>query len=453
MSLKNKCVAKFGGTSMKDAAAIKCSIDISREHHAHIVVVSATSGTTNKLLKIADVAQKGDWAQAEVIIEEIKENHLAIAHDFQLKDLTYLNELFAELSTLSKGIFLIRDTPAKVLDRLQSLGERLSSYLMFVGRRHYYPTENVELLNAKDMIKTTQNFGKAKPLLDEIAKSCEKLKDKSTYITQGFIGSSMQGETTTLGRGGSDYSAALFAEAIDAKTLQIWTDVAGIATTDPRLCPDAVVIKELSFLEASELATFGAKVLHPTTLQPAVRKGICVFVGSTFDKDAPGTWIKPQEQLCTDLPLIRAMALKKDQTLLTLTTPKMLDTHGFLAQIFTIFDQYSISVDAITTSEISVAMTIENSAAHNKEFIDALTSLGSVKLEEKLALVSLIGNNINHTAGLGLQIFAGLQTEDEKALNVRMICLGASRHNFCMVMDEDDAIIAIERLHRKFINS
>jgi aspartate kinase len=324
---------------------------------------------------------------------------------------------------------------------------------MFVGRRHYYPTENVEFLNAKDMIKTTQNFGKAKPLLDEIAKSCEKLKDKSTYITQGFIGSSMQGETTTLGRGGSDYSAALFAEAIDAKTLQIWTDVAGIATTDPRLCPDAVVIKELSFLEASELATFGAKVLHPTTLQPAVRKGICVFVGSTFDKDAPGTWIKPQEQLCTDLPLIRAMALKKDQTLLTLTTPKMLDTHGFLAQIFTIFDQYSISVDAITTSEISVAMTIENSAAHNKEFIDALTSLGSVKLEEKLALVSLIGNNINHTAGLGLQIFAGLQTEDEKALNVRMICLGASRHNFCMVMDEDDAIIAIERLHRKFINS
>lgn len=444
-------VAKFGGTSMKDAQAIKRSTEISRDHHANIVVVSATSGTTNKLLKIADLAQAGAWDDVQVLIDVVGKNHDQIAKDLGLDYFHELEALYQELDTLARGIFYIRDIPAKTLDRLQSIGERLSSYLMCEARKRAYPNEKIELLDARDIIVTNNHFGKAKPIIDEIAERARSLDPHTIYITQGFMGGTVEGETTTLGRGGSDYSAGLFAEAINAQTLQIWTDVAGVATTDPRLCSDALPIKEMSFKEASELAVFGAKILHPTTLQPAIRKGICVFVGSSFAAQKQGTWIKPFDQ-CDEKPLIRAMALKRDQTLLTLRTPKMLDTHGFLAQAFAIFDRHLVSVDAITTSEISVAMTVDKQVIHQQSFLDDLKKLGQITIEEELALVSLIGNNINHTPGLAMNIFAGLHCDDQP-VNVRMICLGASRHNFCMVMEERDAEVAIKRLHRKFITS
>lgn len=264
-------------------------------------------------------------------------------------------------------------------------------------------------------------------------------------VTQGFIGATEEGHTTTLGRGGSDYSAALLAEGLNAQILEIWTDVAGIATTDPRICKGARPIPEISFQEASELATFGAKILHPATLLPAVRKNIPVFVGSSFDVEAKGTWVKKD---VAEYPLIRAMAVRKKQVLVTLTTPEMLHAHGFLFQIFKIFNDHKVSVDAITTSEISVSVTLDDSTLLNKPLISDLGQIADVKVEENLCLVSLIGNNINHTPGLGAKVFNAISD-----INVRMICLGASRHNFCFIVDEKQGVEAVQRLHQRFIES
>ena len=208
--------------------------------------------------------------------------------------------------------------------------------------------------------------------------------------------------TTTLGRGGSDYSAAILAEGIHAAILEIWTDVAGIATTDPRLCEKARPIDEISFKEASELATFGAKILHPATLLPAIRKNIPVFVGSSFDLKAGGTWVRKE---VSQTPLIRAMALRKKQVLVTLSTPEMLHAHGFLFRLFEIFNDHKVSIDAITTSEISVSVTLDDSALLNKKLITDLSKFADVQVEENLGLISLIGNNINHTPGLARRIF------------------------------------------------
>lgn len=269
------------------------------------------------------------------------------------------------------------------------------------------------------------------------------MKGEIVYVTQGFIGQTLSGSTTTLGRGGSDYSAALFAEGIKATTLEIWTDVAGVATTDPRICPDAVVIDEISFKEMSELATFGAKVLHPSTLLPAIRSHIPVLVASSFEPQKPGTWVRKEVK---NSPLIRAMALRKNQTLVTVSTPEMLHTHGFLFQIFKIFNDHKISIDAITTSEISVSVTLDHADSLNKSLIEELGKIAEVQVENNLSLVSLIGNNINHTPGLAKKIFEAITD-----VNVRMICYGASRHNFCFLVDETKGNEVIQKLHRQFV--
>jgi len=344
---------------------------------------------------------------------------------------------------------LLRDCSPKAFDAIQSLGERLSSLLFTRALELTWNGEKkVKCFDVRKILRTDDQFGKATPIIEDISSLCDAhlmdcKYDNVVYVTQGFIGSTECGHTTTLGRGGSDYSAALIAEGIGADILQIWTDVAGIATTDPRIVPTAKLMNEITFSEAAELATFGAKILHPTTLTPALRKGVSVYVGSSYEASAPGTWIKKS---CSDTPLIRAMAQKKDQVLLTLSTPKMIGSHGFLYEIFKIFNKYKVSIDSVTTSEISVALTLEDSTLLNKKLIGELETLAQVNIEENLSLVSLIGNNINHTFGLGNKIFNALGD-----INVRMICLGASRHNFCFLVDQERADEAIIRLHDQFI--
>ena len=458
MSNLKVIVSKFGGSSMKDAEAITRSAKIAASRNSSVVVVSATYGTTNALIELSEKAKQGMGEDVATIIEAIKDNHHKIARDLEADEATFnhLTTLLEELETLAKGMTFLKDAPPKAMDRLLSLGERLSSPLMTsaLGQVHQrdYQGKKTENFDARKVIRTDDTFGKGAAQIEEIkalgGKQLYPAKyGELTYVTQGFIGSTAEGETTTLGRGGSDYSAALFAEAIGADLLEIWTDVAGIATTDPRICPQARPINEITFQEAAELAVFGAKILHPTTLAPVQRAGIPCFVGSSYEPEAPGTWIKDH---CEDQPLIRAMAIKKNQVLLTLTTPKMLDTYGYLSRVFGIFEKYKISVDAITTSEISLAMTVEKETLSKKGFLEDLRSLGSVEIEEDLALVSLIGNNINHTAGLAHSIFTGLANTDNP-INVRMICLGASKHNFCFVVKDEQASQAIIQLHGEFI--
>ncbi len=446
-------VSKFGGSSMKDASAIERSANIANLRGSSIVVVSATYGTTNQLIELAKKAKNKTWAECESLIKEIVDKHRAIAKDLKVSEQTYqhIEELLEELETLARGINFLKDAPLKAMDRMQSLGERLSSPLMAEALSKKQSTK-VENFDVRLVMRTNDDFGRGIPDIKEIKNLCQshllaaKIGD-CVYVTQGFVGSTVDGETTTLGRGGSDYSAALLAEGLGADLLEIWTDVAGIATTDPRICPQALPIGEITFQEAAELAIFGAKILHPTTLSPVQRMAIPVFVGSSYEPDAPGTWIRSQSE---HQPLVRAMALRKDQALLTLTTPKMLNNYGFLAKIFTLFEKHKVSIDAITTSEISVAVTVEGETLNNEELFNELDEVCSVQTERDLSLVSLIGNNINHTPGLAQQIFTGLDDDNEK-INVRMICLGASRHNFCLVVKDDQAPEAIRRLHNTFI--
>lgn len=439
---------------MGDAACMLRSAEISFKRKSCLVVVSATSGTTNDLLKLGEMAEAGDLNQTEAIVAKIQDKHIGIAKELGCDNqvMQELQKLISEMDSIGKGIFLLRDCSLKAKDVLISLGERMSSLLFSVALQkvftQYKHTAKSELLDVRRVLKTDDTFGKARPLTNEIIKLCnEKLSDckngKVVYVTQGFIGQTKSGATTTLGRGGSDYSAAILAEGISADTLEIWTDVAGVATTDPRICPQAVVIDEISFKEMSELATFGAKVLHPATLLPAIRSQIPVLVASSFAPDEPGTWVRKEVK---NSPLIRAMALRKKQTLVTVSTPEMLHTHGFLFQIFKVFNDHKVSIDAITTSEISVSVTLENADAMNKNLIEELSRVADVQVENDLSLVSLIGNNINHTPGLAKKIFEAISD-----INVRMICYGASRHNFCFLVEDNKGTEVIQKLHKQFI--
>lgn len=442
-------VSKFGGTSMGDAACMLRSAEVSVKQKSRLIVVSATSGTTNQLIELGSQAQSQKQAEVERLLLGIRERHFQIAKDLKASTQTheFLQSVLDELDSLARGIFLLRDCSPKALDNLMSFGERLSS-LLFVEAMKHKTSSVVEWLDARQVIRTDEQFGKAKPDLQTIEilakeKLIPSLKSGVIFVTQGFIGSTIEGFTTTLGRGGSDYSAALFAEAVKADVLEIWTDVPGIATTDPRLCAKARPLKEISFKEASELATFGAKVLHPATLLPAIRKNIPTFVGSSFESEQRGTWVLKEVR---DYPLIRAMALRKKQALVTLSTPEMLQAHGFLYQIFKIFNDHKVSIDAITTSEISVSMTLDDVILQNKKLLQDLSTMAELQVEEGLCLVSLIGNNINHTPGLSKKLFESIPD-----INVRMICLGASKHNFCFLVSEQQGPLVIQRLHEKFI--
>jgi len=443
-------VAKFGGTSMKDAQAITRSGHIAIAKQANIVVVSATSGSTNEILQMIAASTTKNWKECEILIDAFTNKHkeIALALETQKDILAQLTVIFKEARTLIKGANLLKECTAKTQDALLSTGERISSLLLTGALKTIAPAKNINFFDIRRIMRTDDQFGRAVPDLATIYALASEhltplLNEKSIFVTQGFIGATADAETTTLGRGGSDYSAALIAEAVRGKTLQIWTDVAGIATTDPRICPRALPIPLISFQEAAEMATFGAKILHPTTLSPALRENISVFVGSSFAPDAAGTWIKKASD-CP--PLVRALAMKKHQSLLTLTTPKMSQAPGFLYKIFKIFNDYNISIDAITTSEISVALTVDDATLLNKKLFAKLSDLARIKIEEDLSLISLIGNKVNFTSGLAQKIFTAIGD-----INVRMICQGASKHNFCFLVAENSGVLALQRLHTYFI--
>jgi len=456
MSQLNKVVSKFGGTSMADSQCMLRSSDVVVQQKSQVVVVSATSGTTNDLILLAETAQKASWEACESLIQKLSQRHLKIAEELKLRDslLVELKSLISQIESLAKGIHLLKDCSLKAMDTMMSFGERMSSVLFVEALAHQFKkhhiSKTVEWFDVRTVLKTDDQFSKAKPLTEKIIELCQvhlpdhKL-EKTVYVTQGFVGMTLDGFTTTLGRGGSDYTAAILAEGISADSLEIWTDVAGIATTDPRITPKAKPIAEISFSETSELATFGAKVLHPATLLPAMRKNIPVFVGSSFESKAVGTWVKKE---VSQYPTFRAIALRKKQALVTLSTPEMLQTHGFLYRLFEIFNNHKVSIDAITTSEISVSVTVDEGTLQNKTLLQDLSKFCEVHVEENLCLVSVIGNNINHTPGIAQKIFQAISD-----INVRMICLGASKHNFCFVVSDKDSAPAVVKLHERLLES
>ena len=442
-------VAKFGGSSMADAVAMQRSAKICVERKTDLIVVSATYGTTNTIIQLCQQASAGEWDTCQPLWQELVQRHRQIGRDLNASEeqLALLEGPLNELETLLKGVNLLRDCSAKIKDSILGMGERLSSILFTVAMNKLLPLPNAFCFDVRTIMATDDRFGAAAPIYPISRVRAKNLllpqmKGK-VIVTQGYIGRTLEGHNTTLGRGGSDFSAAILAEAIDAHGLEIWTDVAGIATTDPRICPKAIPIPEISFDEASELATYGAKIIHPATLAPARRVGIPVYVGSSYEPEKPGTWIRQQTALS---PTVRAFAVRKNQVILTISNPKMVQAYGMLAEIFQIFAHHKISIDAITTSEISVAMTINDASFLNKYLLEELSALGEVSVEDNISLIGLVGNNLQHTAGIAKRIFGVLDK-----INVRMICYGASKHNICILVQNSDAENAIQKLHHEFI--
>lgn len=296
-------VSKFGGSSVKDAAAmLRCSQIIENNPLIKVVVISATQNTTNQLEFVAQAAQRGDEETLNNVTQDLINKHVNIAKELFTSPavLTDLEVLCGELKALGKAILLERAYTAKMMDELYSLGERMSSLLISDLLRLRIPKMNITLLDARKIIKTSSDFLHAEPQLELILKNAKNeidpyIDENNIFVTQGFIGADLLGNTTTLGREGSDYSAALFGEAINASLVEIWTDVQGVASADPRLIENVKFIKELSYDEATALATLGAKVLFPTTLLPTKRKNIPVFVGSSLNPELGGTLITSKQ--------------------------------------------------------------------------------------------------------------------------------------------------------------
>ncbi|PJG60770.1 lysine-sensitive aspartokinase 3 [Aeromonas cavernicola] len=445
-------VAKFGGTSVANAAAMdNCANVVLANPATRIVVLSASAGVTNLLVTLAQGELDAAGRDAELAkLADIQHAILAsLGHPAEVSD--QIHAQLDDIRTMAQQAS--QHTDAELADRLIASGELMSTRLFTELLRQR--GVNAHWQDVRQIMRTDSRFGKATVDIVATRTLCQQtlgpLLGDTLIITQGFIGADSDGRTTTLGRGGSDYSAALLAEALDAGSIEIWTDVPGIYTTDPRLVSSARPIPEISFVEAAEMATFGAKVLHPATLQPALRQNIPVFVGSSKAPAEGGTWIRASTE---SRPLFRAVALRRQQVLVTLHSLNMFHAYGFLAEVFGILARHRISVDLITTSEVSVSLTLDHTGSQsNGEPIlsdKVLAELGQwckVEVETGLALVALIGNRMSEVNGVASQVFATLNQH-----NIRMICYGASAHNLCFLVNEGEANEIVNRLHQTLLD-
>lgn len=444
--MSNFNVAKFGGTSVANFEAMsRCASIVENNPNTKLVVSSACSGVTNILVELAKGVQ--DAQQREQLLSQLAQIHHAILD--QLADPVEIEKSIQVIleSVASAAEAASYQSSKKLTDHLVSTGELMSTLLLtqiFVERGN-----NAVRFDIRDIMRTDDNYGKAEAQVEQISSLAQEkllpLCDNKIVITQGFIGSDSEGNTTTFGRGGSDYSAALIAEAVQAVGLEIWTDVPGIYTTDPRIAPKATPIAEISFSEASEMANFGAKILHPSTLVPALRHDIPVFVGSSKHPEKGGTWIRHQVQ---SKPLFRALALRRNQTMVTLRSANMFHAYGFLAKVFEVLAKHKISVDLITTSEISVSLTLDQTDTSGgapelpASAKSELEELCKVEIEHNLCVVALIGNRISEQKGYTSRVFSAVED-----FNLKMICYGASPHNLCFLVHESESTDAIEKLH------
>lgn len=439
-------VAKFGGTSVADYDAIShCAHVVKRNLETKVVVVSAAAGVTNLLVQLAHTALS--QAQITDLCEQIKAIEINIVSHLKARDeiLPKLEDLLEEVDSLARHEEILHRDDLK--DRLLSMGERMSSLLCSeVFKQHGIPALNFDI---RKVLITDDTHGEAMPQVDDIQQRAQSILRPdlvdAVVVTQGFVGADAHGNTTTLGRGGSDFTAALLAEALDAKSCEIWTDVIGVYTTDPRITSAARPLPELSFEEAAEMATFGAKVLHPATMEPALRKDIPVFVGSSREPEKGGTWIVRD---CEEEPPYRAITRRREQVMVTVKTPKMLYAQGYLEKVFGIIAKHQLSVDLVTTSEIAISFTLDNppnSVAErlNKRTIEELETMSEVTVEKGFDLVTVVGNHMQTAKGVSSRIFAAIAD-----YNLRMICFGANPHNMSFLVNADDSAEVVSVLHK-----
>ena len=444
-------VMKFGGTSVESAAAIErvAGIVRSRQERHPIVVVSAMGKTTNKLLAIAAAAMKGNRAEYIRQLHDLRDFHsrearqvVPLDHRAEL-DRT-LDEHFQELTELVKGLAVLGELTPRSIDAISSYGERLSSYIVTLAFRHFgMPAAH---LDSRRVILTDKRHTQAAPNFPEtyarLAKTVPALAKDAVVVLGGFIGSTEDGVTTTLGRGGSDFTASIVGAGIGAEEIQIWTDVDGMLTADPTILPGGHRVKTISFAEAAELAYFGAKVLHPATVLPAIEKSIPVLILNSRRPDVPGTRIVAESVPCSNV--VKSIACKRKIALLNIHSTRMLMAHGFLRRIFEVFDRFETPVDMVATSEVSVSLTIDN-MERLPEITTELRHFAEVDTEKDEVIVCLVGENIRYTPGVARRVFGALN-----GINIRMISQGASRINLSFVVAEKDLVRTVEALHEEF---
>ncbi len=445
-------VMKFGGTSVDDAAALERLADIVRRQlpSRPVVVVSAIRGVTDALLRGTKLAQTGEVGRGFAELEGQVGRYASIASELLPPDeADEMDRIVAnaalEISDLLRVISLHPGTYLPLQDEIVSYGERLSATL--VSRLLQSRGLPGVLADARRCIVTTADHTKATPLLGPTGENTREhlgpyLAEGSVPVLGGFIASAKSGAATTLGRGGSDYTAALVGSALDAREIQIWTDVTGFLTADPRLVPQARPIAHLSYGEAAELAYFGARVLHPKTIQPAVERGIPVRVCNSRHPLEPGT-------LIDDDPVVtpggvKAIAHKSGATVVQVTSARMLGAYGFLKALFEIFDRHRTAVDVVSTSEVSVSLTLDDTHAL-PEIVADLEELGTVSVESGWAIVCIVGEGLRSTRGVAARVFGCLEDVD-----VAVISQGASSINLTFTVPEEQVHDVVARLHPVF---
>jgi aspartate kinase len=445
-------VMKFGGTSVQDAEAIERAAEIVRSRLGEnpVVVVSAMAKVTDTLLSLARAAGAGDRDHALEISRCLRERHYTVAGELLGTGLftQFHSELERDcdaIDELLRGIAAVGELTPRTSDNVLSFGERLSAKIVNAA----FSARGIpsRLVDARQVLITDATYTRAVPLYEETNDRLRTrlkplLETKQVPVMGGFIGATADGITTTIGRGGSDFSAAIVGAGLDAQRIEIWTDVDGMMTTDPGICPDAHRIKVMSFDEAAELAYFGAKVLHPATVLPAIQKNIPVYIVNSRNPKCEGTRISTRAPQSRNT--FKAIAVKKRITIVDVVAARMLMAHGFLRAIFEVFDRHRCPVDVVSTSEVSVSVTVDSNEGIPVLASD-LAKLGDVKYEGRKAIVCLVGDNLRGTPGVAAKIFATISD-----INVHMISQGASEINLTFVVEEGDVPEVVRRLHAAF---
>ena len=430
-------VMKFGGTSVGSAERIKKTAQIikSRLDRKPVVVVSAVTKVTDMLVELARGGNKNE------LLGKIRKTHFDVLEGLGLEK-SLLDHEIRELEEAAKKLRKNADT--KTQDLIQSFGERMSSkivaaHLNDIGIK-------ARAFNSYDLgLITDDTFGKAEPLETAYRNLNENIKKQDALmVITGFLGKTSKGDITTLGRGGSDYSASIIGLAISAEEIQIWTDVNGVMTADPKIVPNARSLEQISFNEASELAFFGAKVLHPKTILPAIRKKIPVIVLNSFEPQSKGTAILDKAN--AGKHVVKSIAYKKNITLINVQSSRILGAVGFLASLFAIFDRNGKSVDVVSTSEISVSMTVDNTENLDK-IVEEIKGIASATTRGGRAIICVVGEGMRHTPGVAARIFSALAKE---GVNIEMISQGASEINVTFIIDGNEMEKAIRALHKEF---
>jgi aspartate kinase len=460
-------VQKFGGTSVADPDAIRRLVAIvrttrEREGHGPAVVVSAMSGVTDALLTVAALGGAGHSEEALSRVRQLRDRHLAAAEALTSgtrrdEVVSFVSLQFDELEAVARALGVLREVSDRTLDAVAACGELLSSRIIAAALEH--AGLPATWIDARRAIVTNDEHTRATPLMRETTAALRAsvvplLEGGSIPVLGGFIGATREGITTTLGRGGSDYSGAIVGAAIGVREIQIWTDVDGMLTADPRVIASPRLVPRLSFAEASELAYFGAKVLHPSTILPAVERDIPVRIVNSRKPDGDGTLIvsdvtdsgRPSNagRNSTARQGITALACKREVTVVDITSSRMLMAYGFLRRLFEVFERFRTAVDVVTTSEVSVSVTVDD-RRHLDPITRALSEFADVSTESDMALLCAVGDPLRSDASIAARVLRVLET-----VPLRMVSQAASRRNITVVLRQSDLPGAMQRLHQEF---